>query len=97
MTDLILHTWFQLKGRNRVERFKRRKLPVRQSKRMGSYADNSFATTSYSLDEGRSQTSRRSIHRRKLVSTLNQLTRMETYNDSMVRVEKVLTESVTQR
>ena len=88
--DFVLHRWSNLN----VKRSKRRKPPVRQSKRMGSYVDNSFATTSYSLDEERSQMSRRSIGR-ELVSTRHS-TRIETHNDPMVRVEKVLTVPIIQ-
>jgi len=42
--------------------FRRRKLPLRQSKHMGSCADNSFAVTFYLPDEGRSRTSRRAAN-----------------------------------
>jgi len=85
-----------MRGSNlKIERFKRRKLPAHQSKRMGSYVDNSFATTSYLLDEGRLRMSRRSYGRR--LATSKHSTQRETYNDLMLRIEKVLTESMIQR
>jgi len=78
-----------------MERFKRRKLPVHQSKRMGSYVGNSFATTSYLLGEARSRMNRRSEGRR--LAALNESTQRETYNDFMMRIEKVLTEPIIHR
>ena len=47
-----------------IKRFKCRKPLVHQPKHMGGRADNGFATTSYLLDEGRSQMNRQSVGRR---------------------------------
>ena len=80
----------------KMRRFRCRKLPSRQSKHMGSCAGKSFAMTFYSPDEGRSRTSHRSV-RREISSNLKAVGVGETYNNMVLRVKKVLAESIVQR